>query len=177
MGVVLLLMSVGLNVVLSQELRASRSASGPSLEAGTLVPDIVGLSRDGAPVRISFDADVPTVLYYFKDDCGWCERNWPNVNALVTQTRGRYRVIGIAASSATSANRREHLALLPVVTGLDAETIAAYRFYGTPQTVVVAPGGRVLKSWTGAYQSRQADVIGEFFGVALPGLLPQVPSR
>lgn len=169
-GVGLLLTSVGLNVLLSQELRASRAVA-PALGVGTPVPPISGVSGDGAEVTVAYDTDLPTVLYYFKTDCGWCERNWANVEALIDQTRGRYRVIGLAASPKLPQYLTDRDGLLPVVRNVDRDTLATYKFSATPQTVVVSPEGLVVASWMGAYQQRQAEAIAEFFDVTMPGLL------
>lgn len=174
--VLLLLMSVGVNMSLSQELRVSRREAAGSVLPGTMVPPMRGVTRQGIPTTIQPNSAMPTVFYYFSAACGWCERNWANIDALVNQTRGRYRVVGIAASDEVPAAITDRAIPLSILTSVDSETLAAYGFRGTPQTVVIAGDGRVLKSWTGAYQGAQADSVATFFGVRLPGLLPKHPQ-
>ena len=40
----------------------------------------------------------------------------------------------------------------------------------TPQTIVIAPDGRVLKNWIGAFGMPVQTQVEEFFDVRLPGL-------
>jgi len=177
-GIALLLVtSVGLNVSLSHELRASRLSRTTGILPGTIVPPISGVTSRGLASTIELKGGLPVVFYYFSASCGWCERNWSNVEALVRQTRGRYRVVGIAASADIPAAVKDGATPIAVLTSVAPSTLAAYGFRSTPQTVVVGQDGRVLKSWTGAYQGEQAENIKSFFGVQLPGLLPKPQQR
>jgi hypothetical protein len=170
---ILLVASAALNMSLSAQLRESRKRSEAVLQPGTRVPPISGVTTEGVLSTIQFNSTVPTVFYYFSAACGWCERNWVNVEALVRQSHGRYRVIGIAATDETPAALKRSNPTFPFLKSVDPDTLAAYGFRGTPQTVVVGEGGRVLKSWTGAYQGAQAKDISAYFDVQLPGLLPK----
>ncbi len=169
----LLVISVGLNLALSQELRAARRQPEGGAAAGAILPPISGLTPNGVPLTIRPLADLPTVFYYFSAACGWCDRNWANVEALVKQTSGRYRVVGVAATEDVPAAIRDREISLTILTAVGADTLAAYGFRGTPQTVVIGQDGRVLKSWRGAYQGDQAESIADFFGITMPGLLPK----
>ena len=171
---ILLVASVSLNMSLSAQLRESRKRSEAVLQPGTSVPPLTGVTTQGVLSTVQFNSSIPTVFYYFSAACGWCERNWANVEALVSQSRGRYRVIGIAATDETPAALNRSNSSLPFLKSVDRDTLAAYGFRGTPQTVVVGEGGRVLKSWTGAYQGAQARDISRYFDVHLPGLLPKM---
>ncbi len=174
---ILLLASIGLNMWLGEELRATRRKSQIRVSPGTLVPSMSGVTNTGEAATIQLEAEMPTVFYYFSASCGWCERNWANVEALVRQTYGRYRVIGIAASEEVPAAVKDRGIPLRILTSVNKDTLAAYGFRGTPQTVVVGPDGRVLTSWTGAYQGDQAKSVAKFFRVRLPGLSPKRPLR
>lgn len=171
--VILLIASVALNLSLSQELRASRRKSEAGPLAGTIVPAVRGVTKQGVVSTVQFDSNVPTVFYYFSAACGWCERNWANVEALLKQSRGRYRIVGVAASAEIPTALNGSRLSLPYLTSVDPDTLAAYGFRSTPQTVVVGQDGRVLKSWTGAYQGAQAQDVARYFDVKLPGLLPK----
>lgn len=169
----LLVISVGLNVSLSRELRATRRQPEGGVLVGTILPPISGVTTHGMALTIQPLADRPTIFYYFSATCGWCDRNWPNIEALVRQTSGRYRVVGVAATAEIPAAVHDRAIPLPILTSVDADILAAYGFRGTPQTVVIGQDGRVLKSWTGAYQGDQAESVANFFGVTMPGLLPK----
>src|ERR1700720_3068916 len=155
----LLALSVLLNVALARKvafLRAENSfmANSTRLQVGATVPPLTGYSVDGSPLAVRFgDVRVPTVLYVFSPQCGWCEKNLENFRSLIAQAGTGYRVVGL---SMTRQNLKSYLSTerltLPVLADVDATVVAAYQLSGTPTTIVISPEGRVLKVWTGAYQ-------------------------
>jgi hypothetical protein len=56
--------------------------------------------------------------------------------------------------------------------GKPTDGIRMLGFRSTPQTIVIAPDGRVLKNWRGVYAQRSQPDVEAFFGVRLPGLTP-----
>ena len=176
-GLGLLLASVTLNVVLarrvwsfnhSQSIRISEHL----LNVGTGVVPIIAKRLDGQLEVISYQGtNQPTVLYIFTPPCVWCARNVDNLKTLLDKERGQYRFIGLSLSENTLG---EYVAKndlrLPVYSGLSAETRAAYKLGGTPQTIVISPEGKVLRDWVGAYVGDQKSQVEAFFHVSLPGL-------
>jgi hypothetical protein len=79
----LLLASVAVNVVQSLRISSLRSrleglASEHDLRVGSKVPDIIGLTPEGKTQTLRFqEASLPTVLYVFTPQCGWCKRICP----------------------------------------------------------------------------------------------------
>jgi len=169
----LLLVSVGLNVSLSHELRVSRRGSANGPLPGSILPPIHGIEARAESIVPSKQEELPTVFYYFSAACGWCDRNWANIEVLAKQTSGRYRIVGVAASDEVPDVLRERGIPMSVLTDVDSGILAAYGFRGTPQTVVIGNDGRVLQAWTGAFEGDQAKRVERFFGVHLPGLLPR----
>jgi hypothetical protein len=43
--------------------------------------------------------DLPLIVYVLSPTCKWCKANIPSVDALVTQTQGRYRFVGVSGTS------------------------------------------------------------------------------
>jgi hypothetical protein len=170
MTTVLLLSSVALNVVQARKLKRYAEATVVEPRAGTLVPAIQALTLEGEPVSIQFDQ--PTILYYFGPACGWCQRNWLNVKALIAGTQGRFRFIGLSAQSDVTKYLIEHGLTFEVFTGIGPETSQAFYLTGTPHTIVVGKGGKVLHSWSGAYSNDQQQSIEAALDVILPGLQP-----
>jgi hypothetical protein len=168
----LLICSAGLNVLLSRELRATRPEPPRAVEPGTVARPLTGQLLDGTDVTVSFVNELPTVLYYFSAECGWCERNWANVAALRAQTRGRYRVVGVAATASIPPYMEPLSSSMVIVTGVNKDTRDAYRFHATPSTVLVGADGRIRTSWRGAWQSKSATSLSTLFAVTLPGLSP-----
>jgi hypothetical protein len=117
------------------------------------------------------------VLYYFSAECGWCERNWANVEALRAETFGRVRVVGVAATAAIPPYMTHPASPMEIVTGVDKETRDAYHFSATPYTVLVGGDGRIRQSWRGAWQGKSAASLSARFAVTLPGLSPATVQK
>ena len=170
----LLAASVLLNVFLARKitsLRKSESlrAEEEALGVGSPAPPITGLTVDGTQLTLRFDdVRVPTVLYVFSPQCGWCEKNLDNSRALIAQAGPNYQVVGLAMTRVGLKDYlvRNHLDLR-VFANLDPATVAAYRLGGTPTTIVVGPERRVLKVWSGAYQERIRKEIEAYLHVRL----------
>jgi peroxiredoxin len=165
---VLLAASCLVNIGLAQRLTRFQSPSVRGPKIGDLVPDLVGATLEGRQSRTDFGGSVPTVLYYFSPTCVWCEKNWSNVGALVSGTEGRYRVIGLATQAPDAAFIRDRHIAFPILTGFSKQTLQSFGLGGTPQTLVISPEHRVLKTWSGAFVSRQAKTVERFFDVQLP---------
>jgi hypothetical protein len=165
--------SVALNVTLARRLSA---AQGPSVPAhslkGASVPPLHGTTLDGDPVAIDFQSDVPVVLYYFSTTCAWCERNLANVKALAGRSGQAFRLVGVSNSPDLDGYVADRALGIELVTAVPPPIVAAYRFAGTPHTLVVGKGGRVLEDWPGAYSGSLQQQIERYFRVPLPGLLP-----
>lgn len=170
---VLLALSALMNVAQASRLRAAM-APKPSSLIGRSVRPLHAVDRDGQTAVIRFDRNVPTVLYFFSPTCGWCERNWDNVQRLAGQAEGRYRVVGVAAETTLAeVIDRQHLAF-EIYGGLSTETREALSFVGTPRTVVVSAQGLITHDWTGAFTGSVALAVEDVFGLSLPGLRPSV---
>lgn len=171
--VVLLVISVALNVVFARQLHALRQPV-TSLQPGERVPPLDVTALDGTPVRISFDGATPTLLYYFSPTCTWCERNWANVRTILNAGEGRVRVIGLSTTAkGVEQVLTRHDVRFDVYTGVSAQTMRAYHFGGTPNSILVSPAGIVLRSWPGAYRGALAAGIEKYFVLKLPGLAGQ----
>jgi hypothetical protein len=134
----LLLASVAVNVVQSLRISSLRSrleglASEHDLRVGS-----IGLTPEGKTQTLRFqEASLPTVLYVFTPQCGWCKKNLPNLHALIDGSRDRYRVVGISLSSQDlNAYLEKEKLRLPVYADIKPEVRSAYQMGGTPETIV-----------------------------------------
>ena len=166
--------SVALNVVLAHNLRRFTHPIGSveSLQVGAIVPPFHATDLRGQTQTVTYDRVFnPTVLYVFTPPCSWCARNMDNFKTLIEKDSTHYRVIGISLSEEGLADYVANYELtVPVYSGLSLATKKAYKFSGTPQTIVVSPEGRVVQNWMGAYVGKQQKEIESFFHVTLPGL-------
>lgn len=182
--VVLLTCSVGINLLLG--LRVSKLEHGiESLEfgnglyVGTTVPPIKGRLLGAHPGGLDFSrSKVPTLLYVFRPDCGWCEKNLSNLRALIAASGPRYRIVGLSLPSATSLNLYLQMTELrfPVYADVSEDSIEAYRLGGTPETILVSPQSKVLGSWIGAYRGPLLTDIENHLGVRLQECCQAVSS-
>jgi cytochrome c biogenesis protein CcmG/thiol:disulfide interchange protein DsbE len=173
----LLLCSVAINVMLAWRVGQLKNAithmkSEGRLAEGTSLPSIAAIGLDNTPVTITYSENgLPTVLYVFTPGCSWCLRNLPNIKALAEHGRNEYRFIGLSLSE---DNLREYVAHqnfnFPIYSGISHEAVKAYRLSGTPQTIILSPEGRVLKTWSGAYIEDVQKEVEAYFQVHLPGI-------
>jgi len=175
--IVLLVASVSLNVIQATRIGGLRSVirtlrGEAQLAVGTSVPPMAVHDLRGQPTEVRFDGvDTPTVVYVFSPTCGWCARNLNNIKTLADQAGGRYRFVGVSLVEKDLQTYVERSGLtFPVFMKPDASSLKAFKLGGTPETVVVAPDGRVLKVWPGAFSEASHADVERFFKVVLPGL-------
>ena len=170
--VVLLMLSVGVNVLQARRIKAMVEAKASAGSAiGHQVVPVKGFSPEGLSVVRSVAKDVPTVLYYFSPSCIWCTRNWENIRALDRGAHGRYRVLLLTRARDVRDYLRKHGVDIEVVEGIDESVVQAYSLAGTPQTIVASIEGVVTHDWRGAFTPRIERQIEELFGVSLPGVV------
>jgi len=120
---------------------------------------------------------VPTVLYVFSPTCVWCDRNIKNIKTLADLKKDSFHFVGLSlADGNLDKYVNKHEFNFPVYKKLQMENINTLKLGSTPQTIVISPEGKVLKSWTGAYGARLKGEIETFFGAQLPGTTVQEES-
>jgi peroxiredoxin len=148
------------------------ATAGAALNEGMTAPAITAKDLRGQTVVVDFPrTERPTILYVFTPRCVWCQRNLRNLKALEATAGDRYRLIALSLSlddlqEYATTNQPKY----PIYAEPSRETKAAYGFRTTPHTMIIAPGGEVLKSWTGAYRGATETEVAQYFGVTLPGL-------
>lgn len=149
------------------------AASATTRSKGT---GVYGARIDGGPLAVRYRAK-PVILYIFSPACHWCERNLRNANALAVATRAEYEFVGLSLTDANLEKYvRENRIGWDVGSKVPASAQEAFGMGGTPETIVVGPGGTVLHVWQGAFVGTVAADIQRAFGVRLPGLEPEASS-
>lgn len=153
-------------------LRPPSGSPRAQLTAGTEPGAFEAQNLDGSRAVIRpQDVAVNTVIYAFSPQCSWCEKNLDNLRALVTGAGNSYRVIGVSLDPDVADYLRTHRVDFPVLVRPSLGTMTRYHLGGTPQTIVLSPAGKVLRSWQGAYGGNTASDVSDFFAIKLPGLL------
>lgn len=174
----LLAASMMVNVAQAHRLRGSVAPHPKDALLGHSVRPIPAMDQNGRALTIRFDRNVPTVLYYFSPSCGWCERNWDNVEALSKRSGGRYRVVAIAAETSLAEFIARHPLSLEVYGGISNDVRETLGLSGTPRTLVVSSEGFITHDWTGAFSGAVALAVEEVFGLDLPGLrAPSISTK
>jgi len=170
---VLLALSVTINFLLARDLSKLRNVvdamkSENSLRVGTMVPPIDGYSVKGEKQSLTFNYDMPTVVYVFTPQCSWCRKNLNNLHSLIDNSGANYRIVGVSLSADDVEKylEAEHLAF-PVYTHISQAIQLAYHLGGTPTTIVVSPQSKVLKVWYGAYEGAIKEEIENYLKVQL----------
>ena len=172
MGVLLLLgASTGVNVLQAQKIRTLVNQSGQrSLLVGKRVGNFEATTLDGERVKLSFANGLPTVFYYFSTSCGWCERNWANVEALSEAASGRFRIVALSTEKGLKGFVKQRGLRVEMFEQLSEEAVIALRLGGTPTTFAIGADGVITHEWRGAYMERLGRQIEDLFDVTLPGL-------
>jgi peroxiredoxin len=169
------LLVLALVIIAIQGHRIMVLTEGPSQTAG-LVPGARVSGFDafdvfGTKATIAYDpSDLrPTVLYVFSPSCIWCARNAAAIGKITSELSNRYRIIGLSLDSENLALYiSDHKMAFPVYTNLPDSVIDSYQLGPTPTTIVIAPNGRVLKTWVGAYTGPTQSSVESFFSIKLP---------
>jgi peroxiredoxin len=140
---------------------------------GTHIPDLVGRDASGAGAAIRFsDSERPTVLLVLHPRCPWCEKNMPNWVKLTQEAASRYRFVAVSTADSEvglGAYLTGHGLALPALAGVtDPKALKLLRAGGTPQTIVVARDGTVVRFWQGAYTVETKADVEKYFQVSLP---------
>lgn len=111
-----------------------------------------------------------TVIYVFDATCSFSVRNFENIKKLATLRGKSYRILGLSLSKAKlqgfmDANKPD----FAVYMNISPENARQLGMGSVPQTIVISPGGRVLKNWVGAYGENLKPEVEKYFSVSLPG--------
>lgn len=172
-----LVVSVGVNVLQAQKIRALVGrTSVESTVVGKQVVSFRGVSPEGVPVAVALKGTLPTVLYHFSTACGWCARNWENLEAVADGAAGRYRVLAVTTEKGVQSYLQQRGISVEVVEQIEPGIEHLLNLGGTPKTIAIGSDGVVTHEWLGAYQDRVGRQVEELFGVTLPGVAAKVSA-
>lgn len=182
-GTVLLCVSAAVNMVAIWRVRALRASSVASgididLQPGRTLAPLVASDLEGRRVTLRYNSvSVPTVLYVFTPQCGWCERNLSNLRTVIARRGERYRIVGLSLADHGLDDFVASSRLgIPIYKDPTPETSTAYDLGGTPVTLIVAPTGRILAHWRGAWVGPVSSAAQSLFGLRFPGLSAPPPT-
>lgn len=94
----------------------------------------------------------PTLVLVFSPTCGYCLKNSQSWRALVAESRRtNVALLGVDLMNRLPPRYLSEIGIAgATVLVPDAETVVAYSFGLTPQTILISPSGTVEGAWTGA---------------------------
>jgi hypothetical protein len=125
--------------------------------------------QSGARTTVWFRGNSkPTLLYVFRPNCVWCQRNAQAAGAFFSAVSNRYRVIGLSLESdGLPEFVAGHGIWFPVYTGLPPAALRRYHLGSTPETILVSTKGTIEGDWSGAYSSDTKRSMENYFGVSV----------
>ena len=169
-ALVVLLIAIATNVALALTLKGRIDALNPTpKQVGQVITEIVGTDESGSVRNIALIGDRPTLVYFSRRGCTWCERNQANVDALGLQASARYRIVELSPEDERPVGRRsfgvERF-------GVADDVMARFGAHGTPYTFLLSQEGRIISAWAGAFGPRLLPTINQTLDVELPGIVP-----
>jgi peroxiredoxin len=152
--------------------------SRDEIAIGDVIPEFEADEAGGTHTRVALTGwGQPTVIYVFSPTCHWCGRNWLNVNALAGRLRESHRLIGVSLSARRLAEYAQKAKIPFPVYSVDMERPLGpgKKLFSaaTPETLLVDTNGKIQRIWRGAYADITKREMETYFGVSLPGLIPE----
>lgn len=146
-------------------------ASPPALlpRVGARIERLEGLSLDGSKVEVPFSGrGEATLLFVFSTECGICNLNWPNWQAIARSVRNEpYRVVYADIQSRVGPDYlvRYGIEDATVLAEVDAGSQVALNLRVTPLTILLNGNGVVMRVWAGLLDRGQLSDLRHVLGL------------
>ncbi|HSE49484.1 MAG TPA: hypothetical protein VLA96_09790 [Terriglobales bacterium] len=165
---ILLTGSLALNVWLGLSMQKQAAGRHDSVIGRRVTPFRV-MDSENRALELEFSKEQrPVVLYVLSPTCQWCEANLPAITALANNTKSRYRFVGLSLSDTRLEASTGNSLPFPVYSVASFTSVVQMNLGSTPQTLLIASDGTILRSWTGAYKGSNKTEIEKEFGESLP---------
>ena len=149
-GLALLAFNVALqrrNSKLEASLAEIEQSRGP--RPGSVITEIVGERPSGEPFTVRFNAQ--TLVLVLSATCRICDENWPMWRELMDSLPKGTPVLFADVNDGVNQTYMTRFAMQPdkAVTKINLAAKWQYNLRETPETLVVAAGGRVERAWIG----------------------------
>ena len=170
---VLLSLSLGLNVKLAWQVKATTSPPQHT-KVGVQVPSFSATDLEGHTADLSFNTGKPTLIYYIDPECRWCKANAASFSTLAHLIGNKVQVMVLSKRAEKMGQflAESHSPEARVLIINSQRLIHDLSLTGTPQTFFVGATGRVEHHWLGAYSGHNRTDIEKTFDVHLPDVSP-----
>jgi thiol-disulfide isomerase/thioredoxin len=129
--------------------------------ASGVAPDFSGVTLDGAQVSLVDYKGKPLVLNFMASWCGTCTAEAPEIDRFYRDNIGKVAVLAVAVND-SEEDMRVLLAdngwTFPVMLDGDAAA-SAYGVRSIPTTLVIDPGGHIIKRLVGGTTAAQLSLL------------------
>jgi peroxiredoxin len=139
-----------------------------NIEVGAIAPDFCVKDLDGNIVILSNFKEEPVILRFWETDCRFCRADTPIINVYFEKYKDRgLKVFYISASTENKEAVTDFIKDLevpfPVIMDDDAIIADLYNILLYPQTLIIAPGQKILAIIPGGVGEADLDeLIGPF---------------
>lgn len=154
-GLALLVLNVALqrrNSQMETSLAELERSRGP--QPGVVIQEIVGETPSGAPITLHFNER--TLVLAMSARCKPCSENWPAWREVVSSLPSGAQVVYADVTDSVNDRYLANFAIPAgrVITRIDFGARWRYDLRETPETIVVAAGGKVEKVWKGRLSAK-----------------------
>jgi peroxiredoxin/uncharacterized protein YxeA len=120
------------------------------LAVGKVAPDFISVDSRGNPVKLSDNAGMKTLLFFWAGNCPHCEALIPDLKKIYGQFGGKVRFIGISVDNDESVwrNALEKNDLpwtnIAELQGWDGKIVKDYYIYATPTFYIIDAGMKII---------------------------------
>lgn len=138
------------------------------IEVGAIAPDFCVKDLDGNIVILSYFKNEPVILRFWETDCRFCRADTPIINVYFEKYQDRgLKVFYISASTESKEAVTNFIKDLevpfPVIMDEGAKVADLYNILLYPQTIIIAPGQKILAIIPGGVGEADLDeLIGPF---------------
>lgn len=172
----ILTLSLAANIYTVYRVRLPSFSNVLKTRSDTTVSGLRVQDLNGRTSTLNLAGHGDTLLYVFSPHCMWCARNHENLRALASSIKQKYRLVGLSLQNQDLVTfLARHPMPCEVLVLANPGDAKALNLGGTPEMLLVAPSGKVVHRWLGAWTGPSAESVDAFFGLkALPGLTTAV---
>lgn len=140
------------------------SSEEPAKEiaVGDDAPDFMAKDLQGNVVILSYFKDHPVILRFWETDCKFCRADTPIINVYFEKYKDKgLKVLYVSASTETKERVNNFIKDLdvpfPVIMDVDAKIADRYNVFLYPQTIMIAPGQKIMAIIPGGVGEAELD--------------------
>ena len=168
---VALLIMNGFLIYQNLNLKAKLEKPAPvQIKEGKILTAFEALDINGKTVKVDYEGNnFKRVLFYFHPTCGWCKKQMPYWNELVSKADSRNFKFTAVTIDDNSEEIKDYINKFGMnsweVLSMKKADADKSELSGTPTTVVLDSQGKVEKVWIGMWRDDELTDAGKYFSI------------